>query len=85
MNPELLQLVRILSMERPTDQGHPVSPEMYVEALHRLTKDSDIGLISSEPIMKKTGRQNTLFCGHFIYPNPTERLITLLPSDPQEP
>lgn len=73
MNPDLHKLVRILSMERPTDEGRPVNPEMYVEAIHELTKSSDIGLISSEPIMNATGRQNTLFCGHFIYPNPSER------------
>lgn len=70
MNEKLLQAVRVLSMERPTNEGRPVSPEIYVEAIHELTKNSDIGLISSQPIMAKTGRSNTLFCGHYIYPSP---------------
>lgn len=69
MNEKLWQAVRILSRERPTDEGRPVSPDIYVEATDVLIKNSE-RLISSQPIMEKTGRPNTLFCGHYIYPLP---------------
>ena len=75
MKEELKKLWIGLMQEKPSNEGRAVSPELYVEAIHYLTWfNPKIVLLASEDIMNKTGVGNTMFAGHFIYPDYATRL-----------
>jgi hypothetical protein len=71
MTPELRDLIIKLHQEKPSELGRGISPSLYAQANEEIIEQGKL-LLMSEEILAKRGKDNTLFCGHFIYPYITE-------------
>jgi hypothetical protein len=68
MTPELQQLINTLVLERPERDGRPVPVNLYQEAMEFIQKPPERKLLFCSQELMEKGVNNTLFCGHWIYP-----------------
>lgn len=69
LSPELQALINKLVLERPEKDGRPVPPELYEQAMIFIQKPPERKMLfCSQDILERLGRDNILFCGHWIYP-----------------
>lgn len=61
------KLIMKLQKERPDDtKGRAISCKEFIEVINFLESEGR-GLIGLEALVNE-GKNNTLFCGHFVYP-----------------